>query len=382
MPMKSKKGTKILILSVSAGAGHVRAAQALEAAIERWYEDIDVVHVDVMELVSPIFRKAYTDSYLKIVEKYPALWGYLYNKTDQEKTDSALNQFRAAMERLNTQKLIGVLKDTRPDHVICTHFLPAQLLSRKIKKGKFIKPVWVVVTDFDVHALWIHPYMNGYFAANEEVAWRMAARGISRDTIHVSGIPIMPQFSDRLSRKECAKEFGFSPDKKTILMMSGGAGIGGIETLAEMLLTLNHDFQIVALAGRNERLLDHLNEIAAKHPGRLFPLGFTRVVERVMAASDLVITKPGGLTTSECLAMGLPMIVVSPIPGQEERNADFLLENSAALKACDGGALNYRVSMLLSEPARLEELRKNSKRLGKPDAARTIINSIMILKAY
>lgn len=382
MPMKSRKGTKMLILSVSAGAGHVRAAQALEAAIERWYEDIEAVHVDVVELVSPIFRKAYTDSYLKIIEKYPAIWGYLYNKTDQDNADSALNQFRAAMERLSTQKLTGVLKDIKPDHVICTHFLPAQLLSRKIKKEKFIKPVWVVITDFDVHALWIHPYMNGYFVANEEVAWRAAARGISRDTVHVSGIPIMPQFSDRLSRKECAKEFGINPEKKTILMMSGGAGIGGIETLVEMLITLNHDFQIIALAGRNERVLDHLNEIATKYPGRLFPLGFTRVVERVMAASDLVITKPGGLTTSECLAMGLPMIVVSPIPGQEERNADFLLENGAALKACDGGALNYRVSMLLSEPARLEELRNNSKRLGKTDAARTIVNSIMTPKAF
>ena len=163
--------------------------------------------------------------------------------------------------------------------------------------------------------------------------------------------------------------------------MSGGAGIGGIEILAEMLLALNHDFQIVALAGRNEQLLDRLDEIAAMHRERLFPLGFTRVVERVMTASDLAITKPGGLTTSECLAMGLPLIVVSPIPGQEERNADFLLENGAALKACDGGALNYRVSMLFDEPARLEELRRNSKQLAKPDAARTIINAILDAKA-
>jgi processive 1,2-diacylglycerol beta-glucosyltransferase len=160
-------------------------------------------------------------------------------------------------------------------------------------------------------------------------------------------------------------------------MMSGGVGIGGIEILAEMLLTLNYDFQIVALAGRNEQLLEYLGNIAVKNPARLFPLGFTRVVERVMATSDIAITKPGGLTTSECLAMGLPMIVVSPIPGQEERNADFLLENGAALKACDGGALNYRVSILLNEPARLEELKKNTKRLGKPEAARTIFDTIL-----
>jgi processive 1,2-diacylglycerol beta-glucosyltransferase len=377
MPAKNKKKTKVLVLSVSAGAGHVRAAQALEAAIGRWYKNVDVVHIDLMELVPAIFRKVYTESYIKVVEKYPALWGYLYNKSDHEKADSALNQLRVAVEGLNTQKLRNVLKEINPDHVICTHFLPAQLLSQKIEKGIFTKPVWVVVTDFHVHALWIHPHMNGYFAAHDEVAWRMAARGIPREVIHVSGIPIMPQFSDTFSRKECAAEFGLNPDRKTILMMSGGVGVGGIEILAEMLLTLDHDFQIVALAGRNKELLSHLNEVAAKYPGRLFPLGFTRVVERVMAASDLAITKPGGLTTSECLAMGLPLIVVSPIPGQEERNADFLLENGAALKACDSGALNYRVSMLFNGPERLEELKQNSKRLGKPEAARTILDIIL-----
>jgi processive 1,2-diacylglycerol beta-glucosyltransferase len=377
MPAINKKKTKVLILSVSAGAGHVRAAQAIEAAIGRWYEDINPIHMDLMELVPAIFRKVYTDSYIKVVEKYPALWGYLYNKADHEKADSALNQLRVAVEGLNTQKLRSVLKEINPDHVICTHFLPAQLLSRKIEKGIFIKPVWVVVTDFDVHALWIHPYMSGYFAAHDEVAWRMAARGIPSEIIHVSGIPIISQFSDTFSRKECAAEFGLNPDKKIILMMSGGVGIGGIEILAEMLLTLNYDFQIVALAGKNEQLLSHLNEIALRHRGRLFPLGFTKVVERVMAASDLVITKPGGLTTSECLAMGLPLIVVSPIPGQEEHNADFLLENGAALKACDGGALSYRVSMLLNEPERLEKLRIKAKQLGKPEAARMVLDIVL-----
>jgi processive 1,2-diacylglycerol beta-glucosyltransferase len=377
MAIKSSKKRKILILSVSAGAGHVRAAQAIEAAIERWYEGMDAVHMDLMELVPPMFRKVYTDSYIKIIEKHPALWGYLYNKSDQEKADSGLSQFRVAVEKLNTQKLQGVLREIDPDHVICTHFLPAQLLSRKIKKGTFLKPVWVVVTDFDIHALWIHPHMNGYFAANDEVAWRMAARGIPRETIHVSGIPVMPQFSDAFSRKECAIEFGLNPDKKTIIMMSGGVGVGGIEALAEKLLALNHDFQIVALAGRNERLLEDMGNIAAQHPERLFPLGFTRVVERLMAASDFAITKPGGLTTSECLAMGLPMIVISPIPGQEERNADFLLENGAALKACDGGALSYRVSMLLSDPAHLDKLRIMAKQLGKPEAVRTVLDIVL-----
>jgi processive 1,2-diacylglycerol beta-glucosyltransferase len=368
---------KILVISVSAGAGHVRAAQAIEAAAQRWYPELAVTHIDLMELVPKLFRKVYSETYIDVVEHHPAFWGYLYDKTDRERVDSALSKLRIAIERLNTQKLKDRIRDIDPDHVVCTHFLPAQLLSRWVRKGYFARPVWVQVTDFDVHGLWIHEHVTGYFAANEEVAWRMAERRIPTESIHVTGIPIMPVFSDPLSRIKCASEFNLDPTRKTLLLMAGGAGVGGIEKLAGRLLELDLDFQMVALAGRNQELLESLRDLAAAHPRRLFPLGFTRVIERVMAASDLAITKPGGLTTSECLAMGLPMIVVSPIPGQEERNSDFLLENGAALKACDTGALAYRVTRLLDEPARLEALRRNAAQLGKPDAARSVLDIVL-----
>jgi processive 1,2-diacylglycerol beta-glucosyltransferase len=374
---KSGRPQKVAIFSVSAGAGHVRAAQALQAAAERWYPGVETVHVDLMDLVPKLFRNLYADTYIKIVESHPALWGYLYDRADQEKADSTLNRLRIGIERLNTQKLIKVLRDINPDHVICTHFLPAQLLSRKIVQGAFTRPVWVQVTDFDLHALWIHENMAGYFAANDEVAWRMAERGIPRDTIHVTGIPVMPVFSESRSRAECARELGLDPDMKTLLMMSGGAGIGGIETLAERLMQIDEDFQLVALAGRNGRLLHNLRKIAVRHTTRLLPLGFTPTIERVMSVSDLAITKPGGLTTSECLAVGLPMIVISPIPGQEERNADFLLENGAALKACGAAALAYRVGMLIHDPERLGILRDNALRLGKPEAARAVLDIVL-----
>lgn len=368
---------KIVILSVSAGAGHVRAAQALKAAAEKWYPGVEAVHVDLMELVPKLFKTIYADTYIKVVERHPAFWGYLYDKTDHEPVDSAMAKLRIAIERLNTQRLKQVLAEINPDHVICTHFLPAQLLARKIRKGAFQKPVWVQVTDFDVHALWLHEGLNGYFAAHEEVAWRMVERGIPAATVHTTGIPIMPVFGETRDRAACAAEFGLDPAKTTLLLMAGGAGVGGIDQLAARLLQLPGDFQLIALAGRNERLLADLQAVAASHPGRLFPLGFTRVIERLMAVSDLAITKPGGLTTSECLAVGLPMIVVSPIPGQEERNADFLLENGAALKACDAGALAWRVDRLLREPTELSRLRTNASSLGRPDAARQVLATVL-----
>lgn len=366
----------LAIFSVSAGAGHVRAAMAIKATAEKEFPDLKAEHVDVMDLVPDMFRKLYAESYLKLVENHPTLWGYLYKKADLEKVDSTLNKIRRAVERLNTRAFEGRLAEMKPDYVVCTHFLPAELLSRLRKDGNFKAPVWVGVTDFDVHAMWIHQHMTGYFAAGEEIAYRLADRGLERERVHVTGIPIMPAFSSPLDRAVCAKELGLDPSKFTVIMMSGGAGMGGIELLAERLLKLPGDFQIIALAGKNQELLEKLQTLAYDKPKKLFPQGFTMTIERMMAASDVAITKPGGLTTSECLAMGLPMIVVSPIPGQEERNADYLLENGAALKAHDGAALEFRLMRLLEDPSRLKGLRENARRIGRPDAARRVLELV------
>jgi processive 1,2-diacylglycerol beta-glucosyltransferase len=368
---------RIAIFSVSAGSGHVRAAQALQAAAGLWYPDVAVVHVDLMELVPKLFRTIYTESYIKMVEQHPGLWGYLYDRTDRERIDSSLSRLRRTVETLNTRKLKAVLNDIAPDHVICTHFLPAQLLSRRVRKGKFLKPVWVQVTDFDVHALWVHKGMSGYFAAHDELAWRLSERGLTTEQIHVTGIPIMPAFTSKLSRAECSQELGLDPARKTLLMMSGGAGLGDSVCLAERLLEVDGEFQLVVLSGRNEKQLKKLKTLAVRHPGRLFPIGFISTIERVMAASDLAITKPGGLTSSECLTMGLPMIIVSPIPGQEERNADYLLEQGVALKACDDNAVVWRVTLLLNDPDRLKTMRENARLIARPDSARTVLDTVL-----
>ena len=374
----SKNSTKtIAILSVSAGAGHVRAAEALKAAVENDYPGFRAVHVDVMDMVPKLFRKMYAESYLDIVNRHPVLWEFLYAKTDRVDHDSRLKKLRVAIERLNTKKLNKTLDELNPDTIICTHFLPAELFSRMIGRGDTDLDCWVQVTDFDVHSLWIHHHMTGYFAANPEVMWRMADRGIERERITVSGIPIMPAFSQPLSREECAQELGLDPEKLTLLMMSGGEGVGRLDVLAERVLGLEGDFQVVALAGKNQRMLEELNRVAEAHPGRLFPQGFTRTVERVMAACDVAVSKPGGLTTSECLAMGLPMVVISPIPGQEERNADYLLESGAGMKACDAAALAYRVDHLIRHPEKISTMRKQALAIATPGAANTVLDKVI-----
>jgi processive 1,2-diacylglycerol beta-glucosyltransferase len=365
---------RILLLSVSAGAGHVRAAEALRAAAEEAGHVAQ--HFDVMDFVSTAFRALYTDFYLKLVEHHPSMWAMLYRIMDRTPPSAPLARVRRAIERLNTLKLRKAISAFAPDAVVCTHFLPAELLMRERARGRVTSPVFVQITDFDLHGMWIVPDMAGYFAASDEVAFRARARGIATAHTHVTGIPIMPAFAAALSRSECAAEIGIDATRRTILLMGGGAGLGGLDEVAARLVALDHDFQLIALAGRNAEMLKRLEALARRNPRRLVARGFTNRVERLMAAADLVITKPGGLTTSECLAMGLPMIVHAPIPGQEERNCDYLLEQGAALKAIDASALEYRVREVIAHPERLAAMAARARALGHPHAARDVVRVV------
>ncbi len=367
------KTKHLLILSVSAGAGHVRAAQALVATAERDYPDAKITHLDVMDFVPNSFRKLYADSYIKLVDKAPLLWAYLYQNSDTQTSTSLLTKIRRNIERLNTRDLKKEISKLAPDAIICTHFLPAELASRRMSKGEEMPPVWVQVTDFDVHGLWVHPHIAGYFVASHEVAARLQARGIAAEHIKVTGIPIMPQFSTPFNAAIYASSLGLDTQKITLLMMSGGLGVGNLPTMARALLAQSGHFQIIALAGKNKALLEELQTIAAEYPNRLYPMGFTNTIEKLMGVADIAITKPGGLTSSECLAMHLPMVVVSPIPGQEERNADYLLESGAALKAVDIPALCYKVNQLIENPAHLNYMRERMAKVAKPTAANTVL---------
>jgi processive 1,2-diacylglycerol beta-glucosyltransferase len=360
-----------MLLSVSAGAGHVRAAEALRVAAEA--EGSVAEHLDVMDFVSTAFRALYTDFYLKLVEHHPAMWAMLYRIMDRTPPSAPLARVRRAIERLNTMRLRKAVAAFAPDAVVCTHFLPAELLMRERARGRIASPVFVQITDFDLHGMWIVPDMAGYFVASREVAFRAEARGIARERVHVTGIPVMPAFASPPSRAEAAAELGLDPRRKTFLLMGGGAGLGGIDEAAGHLLASGADAQLIALAGRNAAMLGRLENLARRHPGRLVALGFTNRVERLMAASDLVVTKPGGLTTSECLALGRPMIVHAPIPGQEERNCDYLLEQGAALKAIDANALEYRIRELIARPERIDAMSARAASLGRPHAARDVL---------
>jgi len=379
--------TKLLILSVSAGNGHVRAAQALAATAQSLAPPCTAVHIDAMAHVAVGFRKVYTDWYIQLVNRAPELWSYLHQRTDVTPHHAPSQRLRRGIERLSTGALVREIRREKPDAVICTHFLPAELLMRERNRGRIDYPVWLQITDYDLHNMWLVPGMTGYLAATEEVAFRLRARGVPAERIHVTGIPVMPAFSEpdspSLARDACVAGLGLDPSRPVLLMVSGGAGVGDLPSMVERVLGMGgpdgkpNDFQVVAVAGRNVEAHGRLEALAKRHPGRVAAIGFTNEMHRMMAASDLVVTKPGGLTVSECLALGKPMLLISPIPGQEEHNAGFLMEEGAAWLAYDAIGLDYKVARLMADPAKLSAMAARSRALGKPQAARSVLQRVL-----
>lgn len=369
----TRESKRLLLISVSAGNGHVRAAQALAAHAWADFPQLRLHHIEMMQIVPTTFRKLYSDLYLKIASGAPEVWGWLYRKTDCEPGHSLTGRVRRAIQRLCSGRLFDEIRRYQPDVIVCTHFLPAEVLATAVTEKRLDCQIWVQVTDFDLHQMWLHPGVSGYFVANEELAFRLERQGVPRSGIVVSGIPVMPGFTTRPARPEAAARLQLDPGRFTVLLMGGGAGMGMDAVGIAALLKTHPALQVVVMTGRNGALREALNTLEHDYPDRLRAVGFTDDVASLMMAADLAITKPGGLSTSECLVCGLPMLLVNPIPGQEERNAAFLLQEGVAVRADDPLTLQFRLQKLISDPERLASMRQRALALGRPMAAHTVL---------
>jgi processive 1,2-diacylglycerol beta-glucosyltransferase len=365
---------RVLLLSASSGAGHVRAAQALEKAfIARG--DCDVEHIDAIAYVSKLFQRAYDKSYISIVRHAPDLMGVVYDRTDRPWQHP---RRRLALDRLNSRPMIRLLKRVQPDLCLATHFLPAEIIAWLIAKKNLRAKNAIVVTDYDVHAMWLCRTVGRYYVALPEAAEYLAGIGVPREMVRATGIPIDPLFAVPLDRAAARSTLNLDAKSPVVLLAAGGYGIGPLEQLVRDLLALQKPWQLVAVAGKSEKMKKRLDENARaagtlpNGSARLVPVGFTKQMDQYMAAADLLVGKAGGLTTSEALARHLPIALIEPIPGQEFRNADHLLEAGAAIRCNNLPAAAWKIARLLDDPARMEKMRKAAAQLAHPGAAADI----------
>jgi processive 1,2-diacylglycerol beta-glucosyltransferase len=373
---------KVLLLSASAGAGHVRAAEAIEKAFKETEngESREVHHLDILNYTNKVFRHLYSKAYIDLVNKLPEVPGWVYDKLDKPWKNE---RRRLALDKLNTRPLVKLLREYHPDLIVCTHFLPAEIVSWLKAKERLASRQVIIVTDFDVHAMWLVHHYERYFVAIDEARAYLEALGIPPSKITVSGIPIDPVFAKKKDKQEMRAKHGLAPDRTTILLSTGGFGVGSVDALIASLMPLQHRSQIVAICGRNEELKKRLQKLAARSKADatvlLKPFGFTKEMDELMTASDLVLGKPGGLTTSEALAKGLVFVIVNPIPGQEERNSDHLLEGGVAIRCNNLPVLSYKLDRLLADPKRFASMQESSRRMGRPSAAKDIVEKVLAL---
>jgi processive 1,2-diacylglycerol beta-glucosyltransferase len=379
---------RVLILSVSAGTGHLRAAEALEKAVRARSDVGEVLNVDALQHTNKVFRRFYGKFYIDLVRSAPVLLGWFYESQDEPwKTE----KMRLMLDRMNTGPLVHTIRKFRPDITICTHFLPAEILSHLMKREKIETRLALTITDYYVHAMWLSRVVHHYFVANEESKVQLETIGYPPEAVTFTGIPIDPVFADPVDRAQLRAKHGLSDDLPLLLVSAGALGVSSAERIVEVLNRLDSLVQVVVVCGKNEKLrqtvlaqLDRAGvpcgngrQAAGESQMDIRVLGYTHEMHDWMKAADLYIGKPGGLTTAEALSCGLPMVIYQPIPGQEERNSDYLLENGAAVKCNQLTTMAYKVDLLLKNPERLAKMRLRARALGRPDAAAQIIQKLI-----
>ena len=348
----------------------MRAAQAVELALRELDPNAEVRNVDVLSLTNAAFRRVYGASYLDLVNKAPHVLGFFYDMLDKPRApDSKQDRLRLLVEKLNLSKFIDLLREGNWDAVVNTHFLPAEIIANLRRESKIDLCQITVTTDFETHRLWVNQPCDHYTTATDEGAAYLHHWGVPSGQVSVTGIPIHPVFSVAKDRADCLARQNLVGDRPIILQLAGGFGVGPIEQLFSGLLSIETPLEIVAVTGKNASAREQLANIPVPTRHRASVIGFTDQIDELMTVADVVLSKPGGLTTSEVLARGAAMAIVNPIPGQESRNSDFLLENGAAIKINNIGTMSHKLSQLLADPERLQSLKHNAQRLAKPRAA-------------
>ena len=365
---------RVLILSASAGTGHVRAAQALVKTFAGDPRVEAVEHIDALNYTNKLFHDFYSKLYLQLVKSAPQVLGWAYKVSDEPwKSDSV----RLHLDRLQSQKLVKFIKAFRPDITICTHFMPTGIISHLIQKGILDAHLSIVVSDLDMHAMWLTRTFHRFFVAIDETKAHLEALGLPSERITVSGIPVDPVFATPVDRRALRLELGLDPDLPTLLFSAGAFGLGPAEFVVAKLMQMRHRVQTMVICGKNEDSQRRVQALVGADNPLFKVFGYTDRMHDLMKASDIFIGKPGGLTTAESLACGLPMMIITPIPGQEERNSDHLLEDGAAVRCNELTTIAFKLDRLLDDPGRLDRMRACAASLGRPYASRSIVETLL-----
>lgn len=371
---------KVLIFYASYGGGHLSAAKSIQKYITEHYQNVEAEMIDCMKYINKPIEKVTTGAYREMAKKAPKLWGKVYSGSEK----GLLSKISKDSNKLMARKLNHLLQEKQPDLVISTHPFSSQMVSYLKKKGKLNCILATIMTDFAMHKQWLigHEYTEYFFVSNESMKQDMINYGIAKDKIHVTGIPMSDRFFENFDAEKIYEMFELDKNKKVILFFGGGEfGLGKERTSQILRVFIQEvpDCQIVAVAGKNEKMKEDFEQLVQMNNAqdRVRVLGFTDKVPELMHISSLVVTKPGGLTTTESLASHLPMVIINPIPGQEEENAEFLVANGVGVWIKKEDNPEEVITDLFSSPHTLEQMKKNTEKFTKQYSTKTICEMLL-----
>ena len=368
---------KIVVLYASVGGGHFKAAEAIKNYIVENYPENEVEMLDALKYTNKAIDKIIINSYINMARYSPELWGEIYKLSAKH---YSVANFSNSVQKLLSLKLVKYFREQKPDIIVSTHPFITEMCAVLKKKEKISSKLNVIITDYASHRFWeLKPeYVDNYFVANTTTKYTMISHGIDSDKIHVTGIPISPAFFKNYHKEELYDEFNLDKTKKTVLIFGGGEyGLSNIKNFYTGLLNVDEDVQIVTIAGKRVKSQKMFRKLADASNKKVVVLGYTNKVPQLMQIADLVVSKPGGLTTTEIINSQVPFAIINPIPGQEEENANFLLNSGAAVRIFDSKNSKPFLDNLLSDNIRLENIKLMQQHIAKPQSTKDIVEILL-----
>lgn len=365
---------RVMLMYITKVSGHRQATVAIQKSLKEACPYIEAPTINGFGYTYPMLEKIVHNAYMGVIKSTPFVWDYLYDNPKIFKKSESIKNF---LHKTSHKKIEKLFLRHNPDAIVCTQAFPCGMIA-DYKKEKGLNTILIgVLTDYAPHSYWINEGVNYYIVPSIEVKERFIKKGVAADSIKVYGIPMRAKFAKQLDKDPIAEKFGLRYDLPTILIMGGGHGLGPMKKIVKALFKIKMDFQIVVLAGKNKKIISGLNRITKKSEKKVLVFEFTNNVDELMELSTLIISKPGGITTAESLAKGLPMVIVDPLPGQEMRNTDFLIKKGIGIRIDDTSDVGEEIEILLKSPERLATMRKAAYENALPHAADDISRLII-----
>jgi processive 1,2-diacylglycerol beta-glucosyltransferase len=372
--MTELKPKRVLLLYISQVSGHRHGAVAIQKALKSFNPDCEIRSLNGFGYTDPLMEKIVNTAYMGVIKRVPQIWEYLY---DNPKVIKASQKIKDNIHKSSHKKFKPLFDEFKPDVVVCTQAFPCGMVADFKKENNLNVKVIGVLTDFAPHLYWLHDGVDYYVVPFEDAKKRYVNEGVKESQIKVFGIPIRSKFAEKLDRQAIAHKLHLDVNVPTVLVMGGGQGLGPMKEAVKSLVALNRPLQIIVIAGTNIKLLQWIKKIQKKTHKKIIAYDYSNHVDELMEVSTLIISKPGGMTTSECLTKGLPMVIVDPIPGQEERNSNFLVKSGIAIRVDEKKKIGEHVHLLLNNAAKLQSMREAALSFGKPQAAEDIARLVL-----